>query len=270
VTDIMDMTLSEMWGDSALVDRVVRTIDPDDRNYHATFTRLLESAESATISRDPTIRGALSWACAANDTGAADRLRLLEQGAKAVKAADRRATKKLRAEKTQQVGPVTRVLLDTSKRPWISETGEITRPRKLEKRLARARAVDERYHGVEGREAFLRDDASYAAGGVDLVRTLERPIREAKAAARVAGVADDLRQLAASADGKLMLDGPKQIGRQLLKGGPVRPSGPAPADDGTVNGDLDQRVRQKLVELELPESAYARALESVLSEEGVR
>jgi hypothetical protein len=264
--DILDTTLADMWLDTPLVDRVIRVINPDETNYHATFTRLLESAEAATIGGDPTIRGALSWACDANDTGAGERLKLLDQGAKAVKAADKRATKKLRAEKTQQVGPVTRVLLDTSKRPWISETGEITRPGKFEKRLARSRAVEPGYAGHAGRAQFLHDDLMYASGGVDLVKTLELPGRQAEAAQKVAGVADDLRALAADAGGKMLLDSPKQVGRQLLKGGPVRPSGPAPADDGTVNGDLDQRVRARLVELELGEQHYPRVLEKLLEE----
>jgi hypothetical protein len=280
-----------------LLDAAVQSVaKAEGLDYVQAHERLMDAAQSVRdqIGGPKTLRAAVAWATT-DPAHAEMTVRLLDASGAALDAATRKATKKLRAEKLDAHG---RVLADGTVR--LDADGSPMSRKVREKRLEKARALDARYQGDEGRRLFESDDTAHFSAGVDLLRILSRPIREAKAQARVDGVARVLdrlideagadRQRLLDAESKVaqiadrhsaaalrdalvaqrdeapevlrMLEQPKAAGRRLLDQQKPKKKG-----DGKQAGGMEARVRERMRRLDMPERDFVIALEQEVAGE---
>jgi hypothetical protein len=289
MTDLLDISLRDLFAPDPdhrrLLHQVVESVQLDQGiSYMDALERVHEASEGAHNDGKPTLRGALEW-IRADGSAVVEHVKLLDQRDAAVGRAHKNATSKQSKLKRDPFG---RVRLDQSykKRPKsLDADGRLMDPAEFEDRLSRARKVDPRYAGDQGRAAFRFDDSAHLAGHVDLVRTLELAVEEQAAGAKAGEVARLLDQeVAAAADKRRelkLLDG--QIDELQSQRDKLEPQADAAGqrlrmlDQATASKPkkkkqlteierrqekLGKRVRKRMRRLGLPERDYVVALEA--------
>lgn len=249
MADVLDTNLRDLFSNRKLLDRVIRGIALDTgATYVDSLDLLHRSCDSVYGNRgaSPTLRAALERANTDVDHVEAS-VKLLERRDQAVNAVfEREAGATLL---TEHEDPHGRVLLDQGQLPpkQAPNAPVDTRPRvdgaryqeimNLPLHSARqfaAARLSARYDGREGPENWRRDDHEAAGGGVDLLRTLQRPaeLRAARAQAdRVGAMLDQAISTASGKRAKL-----KTLEAELAKLGPV---------DGVSFDSAREQVRQQ-------------------------
>jgi hypothetical protein len=290
----LDTNVRALFNDSRVLDHVVTAIALDQGcDYVRALESFHEAVDSAVGEGRSSLASALDWIPNTDSGYVAKATGTLERRDKTVTAAYETAVAPLVAEKVDKGG---RVYLDQAAAGGRSPKGAdvdigmiLGDPPTFERRLARIRrAQPGRWLDTEGRERFRHEDRLLAEAGLDLVRSAERPLDLVAAQAeaqRVAARLDAAVTIESDKHAKLialeaaigdaeeghlrMLEQAKpKKGKKRKLASPVPVADDPMRDRGKQLDEFDRKVRERMTQLDAPESAYPRVLAQMLSEVG--
>jgi hypothetical protein len=292
----LDQNVRAVFNDSRLLNHVVTAICLDQNSDYVRALEAFHAAVENAISDGTSSLGSvLKWVPNTDAEYVAKAMSTLERRDTAVTATYDAAVKPLLREKADKGG---RVLLDQraaggkSPKGMSTDIGRILGdPKEFERRLSRIRRVQpDKWLDTEGRERFRHEDRLLAEAGLDLVRSAERPLDLVSAQAQAQRVAARLDAAVAIESDKhaklIALDeaiGHAEDGRLRMLEQNAKPKGKkrkldaasaVPVADDPVQDrakqldEFDRRVRERMTQLDAPESAYPQVLARMLGEVG--